>query len=90
VQPIPLVDLPVQLAAQMKLLARLAALYDRPAGEGGREVMASLAGGLAVRLGVQQLVKLVPISGWIASGLLGGAATVALGKAAVARWGRPA
>lgn len=85
-EPIPLVDVPIQLAGQMKLLARLATAHGHAGGDGERAVMASLGGGLAGRYAFQQLAKLVPISGWIVSGLLGGLTTWMLGQVAAAHF----
>jgi small GTP-binding protein len=85
VEPLPLLDIPIQLATQMKLLMRLAALHGQAgATDGSRELLASVAGGLGVRFGIQQLAKLFPVLGWAASGLLSGLTTWMLGWAAVA------
>jgi uncharacterized protein (DUF697 family)/GTP-binding protein EngB required for normal cell division len=84
-EPIPLLDIPFQLATQMKLLIRLAALYAKPgSADMSRGILASAAGGLAIRLGVQQASKLVPVAGWIVSGLLSGLTTCMLGRVAIA------
>ena len=85
-QPVPLVDLPLQLATHMKLLARLGALYAAPGISGdGRELLAAVGGGLALRYAVQQAVKLVPGAGWVTCGALCALTTEALGRAAVTR-----
>lgn len=84
-QPVPLLDLPLQLGLQMRLLLRLDALYGRSqAGDTSRELIASLAGGMAVRLVAQTLVKFVPVLGWAISGALSGLAAWLLGWGAVA------
>lgn len=85
-EPIPLVDVPLQLAGQMKLLARLAAVHGRAGGDDGRGVMTSLGSGLVARYAFQQAVKLVPVAGWIASGLIGGLTTWMLGQVAAAHF----
>ncbi|MDW8318523.1 MAG: GTPase [Anaerolineae bacterium] len=84
-QPVPLLDLPVQLGLQMRLLLRLDALYGRSQqGDASRELLASLAGGMAVRLSAQTLAKFVPVLGWALAGALSGLSAWALGWAAVA------
>ena len=84
-EPVPFLDIPVQLASQMRLLLRLAALYGRlERGDNSRELLASVAGGLGVRLGAQQAAKLVPVLGWVVSGLLSGLSTWLLARAAMA------
>jgi uncharacterized protein (DUF697 family) len=84
-EPVPLLDIPVHLAAQMRLLLRLAALHGQlGVGDGDRELLATVAGGLGLRLAVQQVAKLVPVFGWAVSGLLSGLSTWLLGRAAVA------
>lgn len=84
-QPVPLLDLPVQIGLQMRLLLRLDALYGRShQGDTSRELMASLAGGMAVRLAAQTLAKFVPVLGWALAGALSGLSAWALGWAAVA------
>lgn len=84
-QPVPLLDLPLQLGLQMRLLLRLDALYGRShQGDVSRELVASLAGGMAVRLLAQTLVKFVPVLGWAISGALSGLSAWLLGWGAVA------
>lgn len=84
-EPVPLVDLPVQVINLAGLVLRLAALYDRPAKEvRRREVVVAIAGGLAGRYAAQQVAKLVPVVGWAASSLLGWSCTWGLGRAAIA------
>lgn len=84
-QPVPLLDLPLQLGLQMRLLLRLDALYGRShQGDVSRELVASLAGGMAVRLVAQTLVKFVPVLGWAISGALSGLSAWLLGWGAVA------
>jgi uncharacterized protein (DUF697 family) len=84
-EPLPLLDIPIQLAAQMRMLLKLAALHGRlEPGDGSREMLAAVAGGLGVRLAAQQAAKLMPVLGWVASGLLSGLTTWLLGQAAVA------
>jgi len=84
-EPIPLIDLPVQLMTLTGLMLRIAALYDRPPTDvRRREVVLAIAGGLAGRYSAQQLAKLLPVVGWGISGLIGWSATWTLGRAAMA------
>ena len=100
-EPVPLLDIPLQMVTLVGLVLRIAAVYDRPPTDAHRrEVMAAMAGGLVGRYATQQMVKLVPILGWLVSGLIGASCTWLLGRAAVAyfeaggdaalaeRWGR--
>lgn len=83
-EPVPLLDLPLQLALQSRLLLRLAAIYGQPrSGGGGHEMAAALVGGLGLRFAVQQFAKLVPLFGWAVSGILSGLTTYLVGQAAV-------
>ena len=86
-EPVPLLDLPLQLALQARLLLRLAAIYGqaRPGGS-SREMVAAVAGSLGLRYAVQQVVKLVPVLGWVVSGILSGLSTYLIGRAAAAHY----
>lgn len=84
-EPLPLIDIAFLWLAQRKLILRLAALYSHPAtGKSNRAVLASLAGGIGLRLAAQQAAKVVPLAGWAISGLLSGSGTWLTGWAAVA------
>lgn len=84
-EPVPLVDLPIQVMTLTRLMLQLAAIYDRPPDKmRKREVVAAVAGGLAGRFTAQQLAKLVPVIGWLISGAIGWACTWGLGRATVA------
>lgn len=84
-EPVPLLDLPVQIITLSGLMLRLAALYDRPPSKARRrEVVIAIGSGLAGRLAAQQVAKLVPVVGWLVSSLIGWSSTWGLGQAAVA------
>jgi uncharacterized protein (DUF697 family) len=84
-EPIPLLDLPMQLGAQVGLVARIGAVYGHPpASDYSKELVLTGAGSVALRYLAQQVVKAVPVLGWAASGLLGAATTWLVGQAAVA------
>ena len=84
-EPIPLIDLPVQVMTLAGLILRLAAVYDRPPSEvRRREVIAAVLGGLAGRYAAQQAAKMVPVVGWLVSSIIGWSCTWSLGRAAIA------
>ncbi len=82
--PVPAVDVPLVLALQAKMLHAVAEVYKQPM---DRQRMAEIAGGLGfgylTRLGLRELLKLVPIPGLgpSVSALYAGASTYALGIA---------
>ncbi len=81
-EPVPLLDLPLQVAGHRRLLSSLAAVYGETGAEDLRSWTAAAAGGLALRMGAAQLAKLVPVAGWLASGLIGAAGSLALARLA--------
>jgi uncharacterized protein (DUF697 family)/GTP-binding protein EngB required for normal cell division len=84
-EPIPLIDLPMQVGAQVGLVARIGAVYGRPpASDYSKELVLTGAGSVALRLLAQQVVKIVPLLGWAVSGLLGAATTWLVGQTALA------
>ena len=83
-EPLPLLDIPLQLLTLVKLVLRIAAIYDRPPTDAyRREVFAAVAGGLAGRFAAQQALKLVPVAGWLAGGGVASLTAWLLGQAAV-------
>ncbi len=82
IEPIPIIDLPLQVALQWKVILQVAAIYGRPGLDVRSKEMASTVGlSVVMRLVTQQLVKLVPVIGWALSGLLSGVSTLLLGHA---------
>lgn len=89
VVPLPLVDLAALTAVQLRLLSRLADLYDL---EFSSQLAASLIGSLvgaggtvlAANVSGRVLVHFVPVAGWIVSiastSLFAGASTFAVGR----------
>ena len=87
-EPVPLLDVPLQLVTQLRLVSRLALLYGYPApGVFQREIIAALAGSLVGRYLAQQMVKALPLLGWGASGLLAAGSTWLIGRAALVHFG---
>lgn len=83
--PIPLADAALVFAVQLKLIHRLAQIYEvefRP--ERARSLLASLVGGTLPAMTGVTLGRLVPGAGWIVgaltAGALGGASTWAVGQ----------
>lgn len=83
-EPIPIIDLPLQVALQWKVVLQLAAIYGRPGLDVRSKEMASTVGAsVLMRLLTQQLVKLLPLVGWMLSGLVSGLSTLLIGHAFV-------
>ncbi|MGC9357473.1 MAG: GTP-binding protein [Anaerolineae bacterium] len=82
-QPVPGLDIPILLAAQTRMVLRIAAAYGEPMTVShARELLTAMAGGLLSRYLGAQLAKLVPGPGWLISGAISGASTWAIGEAA--------
>lgn len=80
--PLPVVDVPLVLAAQAKLLHTLGDIYHQPMGvQRMAEVAGALGLGFLTRLGLRELLKLVPLPGASVSALYAAASTYALGMA---------
>ncbi|HQY95158.1 hypothetical protein [Caldilinea sp.] len=90
-EPLPIVDLPVQLLLQRRMAHTIAAIYGQPppglvSGEG----VGLLTAGLTVRYVTQQLVRLAPGIGWLLSGALSGVSTWLLGRTLVLHYSQRA
>ncbi len=82
--PLPVVDVPLVLAAQARMLYKIAEIYQQPMDLGRMaEIAGALGVGFLTRLGVRELVKLVPVPGVgeSVSALYASASTYALGAA---------
>jgi small GTP-binding protein len=83
-EPIPLVDIPILLGIQIRLVLRLAALYGEPMSvRHVRELGTTIAAGLGMRYLAEQLAKAVPIGGDVVSGMIAAAGTWAIGQVAI-------
>jgi uncharacterized protein (DUF697 family) len=83
-EPVPLLDIPLQMITLVGMVLRIATVYDRPPTDAHRrEVVAAMAGGLLGRYATQQAIKLIPFVGWLVSGFIGMSCTWLLGRAAV-------
>jgi len=83
-EPIPLLDLPLQVALNWKLALQLAAIHGHPGlDHRSREMIGTLLWNLALRYATQQVLKLAPVLGWVGSAALSGAGTWVLGNTLV-------
>lgn len=87
-EPIPLIDIPILLGNQIRLVLRLAALYGEPmdspdAAKHARELVTIMAGGLGLRYLAEQAAKAVPFGGDFVAGAIAGAGTWAMGQVAL-------
>lgn len=82
-EPVPGLDVPLMIGVQVRMLLRLGAIY----GEGinvsrAQELVGAIAGGIAIRYGIQEVLKLVPGPGWLIAAVVATTGTVALGNVA--------
>jgi len=87
-EPIPLVDIPILLGTQIRLVLRLAALYGEPlnsaeAGKHARELVVTMASGITLRYLAEQAAKAIPFGGDFVAGVIAGAATWSIGQVAL-------
>ena len=87
-EPIPLIDIPILLGTQIRLVLRLAALYGEPMNSAdtvrhARELIVTMASGLGLRLLAEQAAKAVPFGGDLVAGLIAGGATWSIGEVAL-------
>jgi len=84
-EPIPLLDIPLLLASQVRLTLRIATIYGEAMGPArARELITTIGGGVLLRYGTQQALKFLPGPGWVISGAIAAAGTWAMGRVAVA------
>ncbi|MGO8951411.1 MAG: GTP-binding protein [Ktedonobacterales bacterium] len=82
-EPIPLVDIPIILGNQVRMVMRIAALYNEPlSGKPTRELAATVAGGLIFRYIAEEAAKAVPFGGDLVAGAIAAAGTWSLGQVA--------
>jgi|GEM_PF-2218819 len=83
-EPVPLIDLPLQVAISWKMALQIAAVYGRPGLDyRSREMMGTLIVNLLARTVSQQLLKLTPLIGWALSALVSGGSAWLLGQSLV-------
>jgi len=84
-EPFPLVDIPILLGNQIRLVLRIAALYGEKMDSADttqhvRELVTVMAGGLGLRYLAEQAAKVVPFGGDFIAGAIAGAGTWAMGQ----------
>ena len=87
--PLPVLDFFPLSAIQIGLVLQLSRVYGQRITWGrAREVLLTLGGGVGLREGFRQLIKVMPIPGvnWVVSGLYAAVGTAALGMAAREYW----
>lgn len=83
-EPIPLVDIPILLGNQIRMVLRVAAVYNEPmSGKHAREIFLTIAGGLGLRYLAEELAKAAPFGGDLVSGAIAAAGTWTLGQVAI-------
>lgn len=81
--PIPGADLPLMTANQLKMILRIAAMFDMPLSvERARELLAVIGGGFALRAAARQIAKFIPLGAVVGAGV-GYSGTLAMGKGAI-------
>jgi len=84
-EPVPGLGIPLMVGIHVRMLLRLAAIYGEAFSVArARELLSAIAGGVLVRYGAQEAVKLIPGAGWLAASIAAGTGTWALGQAAIA------
>jgi small GTP-binding protein len=84
-QPVPGLDIPFLLAAQVRLVLRIAAVYGESLSvRHARELLTTMAGGVAIRYLAGSVVKVVPGPGWLVSAVINGWGTWVIGQVAIA------
>ncbi len=87
--PLPVADFFPLAAIQIGLVLQLSRVYGQQiAWDRAKEVFMALGGGVGLREGFRQLLKIlpVPVANWLASGLYAALGTTALGMAAREYW----
>jgi small GTP-binding protein len=83
-EPIPLVDIPILLGTQIRLVLRIAAIYGEPlTARHARELVTTIAGGLFMRYLAEAASKAVPFGGDLVSGVIAAGGTWTLGQVAI-------
>ena len=84
-EPIPGLDIPMLLAAQVRMVLRIAAIFGESLSvQHARELISTIAGGVALRYLAAELGKLIPGPGWLIAGGVTGVGTLAIGEVAIA------
>lgn len=83
-EPVPGLDIPFLLAAQARMVLRIGAIFGEPMNlQHARELVATIAGGLALRYLAQEGAKALPGPGWLIAASIASAGTWAIGQVAI-------
>jgi small GTP-binding protein len=83
-EPIPFVDIPVLLTMQARMVLRIAAIYGESfTARHAKELISTIAGGLAFRYLAEQGAKLVPVGGWAIAAGIAAVGTWSIGQVAI-------
>ncbi len=83
VEPVPILDIPLLLAGQVRMVLRIGAIYGESLSVShARELLTTIAGGVALRFLAAELAKFIPGPGWAVAGVVTGLGTWAMGHAA--------
>jgi len=84
VEPVPGLDIPLLLSIQVRLVLRLAAIYGQSmTARSAKELISTIAGGMAFRYLAAEVAKLLPGVGWAISGALAAFGTWTIGQVAI-------
>lgn len=84
-EPVPGMDIPLLLATQVRMVLRIAAIYGESLSVShAREMLTTVAGGVALRYLAAEAGKLMPGPGWLIGAFVTGLGTMAIGEAAIA------
>ncbi len=83
-EPIPGLALPLLLTSHVRMVLRIAAIYGETISpERAKELIATMAGGVALRYAGIVGAKFIPGPGWLVAGAIASAGTVAIGQVAI-------
>ena len=83
-EPIPFIDIPVLLTTQVRMMLKIATIYGEPfTTRHAKELIGTIAGGLAFRYIAQQSAKLVPVGGWAIAAGIAALGTWSIGQVAI-------
>lgn len=83
-EPIPVVDIPILIGNQIRMVLRIAAIYGEPvSSQYIGELFMTIAGGLIMRYLAGEAAKAVPFGGDLVSGAIAAAGTWSIGMVAI-------
>jgi small GTP-binding protein len=83
--PIPILDIPLLLTSQVRMVLRIAAIYGETLSvRHARELLTTMAGSVGLRYLATVLGKFIPGPGWLVSAAVTGTGTWAIGRVAIA------